>query len=412
MKSSLTFVNKLPLLSPFRYRNFRLYWIGLLVAITGHQVQMFTKLWFVYELTGSPFYLGLVGGTLAISTILFSMFGGVVADRVDRRKLLLFTQSCMGFIIFILATLIVLKIVTVWHIIIISGFNGMVQAFDRPARDVLLPHLIEDRKDLINALSLSSAVWQMARIAGPSIAGILIATVGAAFSFYLSAVLYFAMITTVILLRVPNQIKPGGDMKMWKSFQEGLAHIYHSTVFSAIIGMTFVNSVFGLSYSFLLPIFTKDILKVGPQEYGFIVTAHGVGGLIGTLTAAFLGPVRRKYIPLIGGSLAFGFLLIIFASSETYLLSLFIVSVAAMFTNLYMMVGQTLLQSLVPDHLRGRVMSTYGLVWSLIPLGSLQSGTVATYLGAPMAVTIGAVVLISFSLFILIAAPSLRRVRI
>lgn len=412
MKSSLALVNRLPILSSFRYRNFRLYWIGLLVAITGHQVQMFTKLWFVYELTGSPLYLGLVGGTLAISTIFFSMFGGVVADRVDRRKLILFTQSSLGFLIFILATLILLNIVTVWHILVISVFNGMVQAFDRPARDALLPHLIEDRKDLMSAISLTSAVWQMARIVGPSIGGILIATVGAAFSFYLSSFLYFAMIVTIFLIRVPGQIRPDGDMKMWKSFREGLAHIYHSPIFSAIIGMTFVNSIFGLSYTFLMPMFTKDILKVGPQGYGFMVTAMGIGGLTGILIAAFLGHIRQKYILFIGGSLAFGLLLIIFANSKLYLLSLIIVPMAAMFSNLYMVVSQTLLQSLVPDHLRGRIMSTYGLVWSLIPLGSLQSGIVATYLGAPMAVTLGAFVLMGFSLFILISVPSLRRVRL
>lgn len=201
-------------------------------------------------------------------------------------------------------------------------------------------------------------------------------------------------------------------MKMWKSFREGLAHIYHSPIFSAIIGMTFVNSIFGLSYTFLMPMFTKDILKVGPQGYGFIVTALGIGGLTGTMITASLGHIRQKHILFIGGSLAFGLLLIIFANSKLYLLSLIIVLISAIFSNLYMVVGQTLLQSLIPDHLRGRIMSTYGLVWSLIPLGSLQSGIVATYLGAPMAVTLGAFVLMGFSLFILISVPSLRRVRL
>lgn len=176
--------------------------------------------------------------------------------------------------------------------------------------------------------------------------------------------------------------------------------------------MTFVNSIFGLSYMFLLPVFTKDILKVGPQGYGFIMTATGVGGLLGTFTAASLGRIKQKYIPFIASSIVTGIFIIMFAHSTIYSLSFLTVILIAWATNIYMILGQIFLQTLVPDHLRGRIMGTYGLVWSLIPLGSLQSGILATYLGAPVAVTIGAIVLIAFSLFILAAVQSLRKLRI
>lgn len=400
------------MLTPFRYRNYRVFWIGLLGSVTGHQIQNFSNLWFTYDLTGSPFYLGLVGATLATSTIVFSMFGGVLADRVDRRRLLLFTQSSLGIIMFVLATLILFKMATIWHLLAIAFFSGSVQAFDRPARESLIPHLIEDRKDLLNATALSSTIWQISRIGGPALAGIIISITGAAVAFYIASFLYISLIAAVIQVRMPAHIKSAAESNMWKSFVEGLAYLLKNPVCSAIIGMTFVNSIFGLSYLFLMPVFTRDILKVGPEGYGFVMTAIGIGGLLGTFTSAALGRTSKKYIPLIAGSLVSGMFIIVFAHSKMYPLSLAMAAMAAMATNVYMTIGQTVLLMLVPDNLRGRAMSTYGLVWSLIPLGSLQSGAIATYLGAPIAVTIGASVLLAFSLFILAFAPGLRKLRI
>lgn len=372
-------------------------------------MQNFTNLWLAYELTGSTFYLGLVGGVLATSTILFSLFGGILADRFDRRWLLAFTQVSMGLIMLTVATLVALKIITIWHILVIAPISGMVQAFERPARESLLPHLIEDKKHLPSAIALSSVVWQMTRIVGPALAGIIIGFGGAAVSFYIAGALYFILVVAILPIRLTAQLRAAEKGNMWKSLAEGLSHIYKSSFFKVIIGMTFINSIFGTSYIFLMPAFTRDILKVGPEGYGFIMTACGVGGLIGTMAAAFFGRSAKKYLLFILSSIATGVFIIIFAHSKLYMLSLIAAGTAALVTNIYMVMGQVFLQTLVPDNLRGRVMSVYGLVWSLMPLGSLQAGTVATYVGAPVAVTIGASILIGFSVFLLVFARDLKR---
>ncbi len=374
-------------------------------------MQNFTNLWLAYELTGSPFYLGLVGGTLAASTIVFSLFGGVLADRFDRRRVLLFTQSSLGLLTLILAILVTLNIVTIWHILVIASISGMVQAFDRPSRESLIPHLVDDKKDLINAVALSSTVWQMTRIMGPAAAGIIIGFSGASLSFYISSFLYFSLMIAVMQVKLPARIKTAERSNMWKSLAEGLAYIWRNGFFRAILGMTFINSVFGTSYLFLMPVFTKDILKAGPEGFGFIMTGIGVGGLMGTLTAAFLGRMKHKYLLFIGSSIASGAFIIVFAHSNIYMVSLAAGWAAALATNVYMVLGQVFLQTLVPDDLRGRTMSIYGLVWSLTPMGSLQSGAIATYLGAPVAVTIGASVLVAFSLSVFAFTPGLRKLK-
>lgn len=410
MQTSLA--KSMAIFSALRHRNYRLYWIGLMVAITGYQVQSFVQLWLVYELTRSPFYLGLVGGASAASTITFTLFGGVLADRVDRRRLLMLTQTCSGVLTLILATLAITNVLTVWHILVIAALQGIVGAFDSPVRHALLPHLIDDRKDLMNAVAMVSVVWQSTRIIGPALAGVLISVIGAAWCLYFAAFAFFTMTIVLSRIKLGEGTVPKESLSLWNSFQQGFDYVRHSSLIASLIGMTFLNSVFGLSFIYLMPIFAGDILKVGSGGYGFLMASLGVGGLVGIAATANMGGVKGKGWLLLIGSALFGILLVLFAFSRVYSLSLVLIALASIANYIYMITVQTLLQIIVPDQLRGRVMGIYSMTWSLQPLGSVQSGAIAELLGAPVAVAIGGLVVTAFALFMMAASPVVRKVRL
>jgi MFS family permease len=401
-------LNKISTLSAMRYRNYRLYWIGLLVAVMGRQILIFTQLWLIYELTNSTIYLGAAGGVTGVATILFSVFGGVLADRTDRRRLIILTQSIMAILSLVLATLTVTHLVNVWHILIIATLTGATSAFDQPARQALLPHLIDDPKELGNAVALASSVWSATRIVGPALAGGLIVLAGPAICFYLTSFGFGAMVLSLTQLNMAKAIIPPTRSRLLSEFKEGWGYVLNNGTFLTLITMTFLNSVFGLSFIFLLPVFAKDILAVGPSGYGFLMTASGIGAVCGVITVASIAHRgHRGRVLLIGNSLS-GILLIAFAFSRWYTPSLGLIALAGFFNQLYMTNVLTLLQTLVPDRLRGRVMGIYGLTWSLQPLGGLQAGFVANFVGVPLAVTIGGLVTLGFAVFVAVSSSRLR----
>ena len=395
-------------LASLRHRNYRLYWTGLLVAIMGWQVLTFTQLWLVYELTNSTVYVGLVGGINGACNICLSIFGGVFADRLDRRRLLLLTQSLMATLSLVLAILTVTGAINVWHVLIIAGLTGATAAFDSPARQALIPHLIDDRRDLSNAVALSSSVWSAARIIGPAIGGVLITTTGPAMCFFVTAFGYSAMVLSLRYLRLdPAAAKPV-RLRMLSEIKEGWAYVLRNRVFLVLIGMTFFNSLLGLSYVYLLPVFAKDILHVDSSGYGLLMTVSGVGAVCGTIAVASMSGRGNRGKTLILGSVVFGALLAAFAFSRSYTFSLSALALAGFFNSLYMTNVVTLLQTLVPDALRGRVMGIYSLTWSLMPLGGMQAGLVAEAIGTPLAVAIGGFGIIGFTIVVAIASKQVR----
>jgi MFS family permease len=387
----------------------------------GRQILIFTQLWLIYELTNSTIYLGAAGGVTGVATILFSVFGGVLADRTDRRRLIILTQTIMAILSFVLATLTVTHLVNVWHILIIATLTGATSAFDQPARQALLPHLIDDPKELGNAVALASSVWSATRIVGPALAGGLIVLAGPAICFYLTSFGFGAMVLSLTQLNMAKAIIPPTRSRLLSEFKEGWGYVLNNgtfltlitmtflnSVFLTLITMTFLNSVFGLSFIFLLPVFAKDILAVGPSGYGFLMTASGIGAVCGVITVASIAHRgHRGRVLLIGNSLS-GILLIAFAFSRWYTPSLGLIALAGFFNQLYMTNVLTLLQTLVPDRLRGRVMGIYGLTWSLQPLGGLQAGFVANFVGVPLAVTIGGLVTLGFAVFVAVSSSRLR----
>lgn len=399
--------------SALRHRNYRLYWLGMLVAIIGLQVQMVAQSWLVYQLTDSPALLGMVGLTQAIPTLVLTLFGGVVADRVDRRRLLLTTQGATGLLLLLLATLVATDHIQLWHIFAVAFLVGAVSAFDQPARMALVPHLVA-REDLLNAVAMTSMVWQSSRIVGPALAGLLIGLVGIAPCFYLTTLGVLGMVLALKAVQVPPVAPPAGSRNVLRNLGEGVGYVWRNPIFRSLIGLTFFNSLFGMSYVAMMPVFARDVLAVGSQGYGLLMGVSGVGALIGTTTLASLGNVRHKGPLLLAGAAGFGSFIVLFALSRFYPLSLGLLFCMGAVSSVYMTTVNTLLQSLVPDELRGRVMGIYSLTWSIMPLGGFLSGSIADRfadpaVGAPFAVGLGGTLVALMAVALAVTVPRVRR---
>ena len=393
-------IDRISALKALKYRNFRLYWLGLLVAILGWQFLTFAQLWLVYELTGSTLYTGAVGGANGIAAICLSLFGGVLADRVDKRRLIIITQSLMALLALTLAVLTATHLVKVWHVLIISAVTGATSAFDNPARQALIPRLIDDPGDLANAVALSSSVWSTTRVIGPALGGVLIASAGPAVCFFITAFGYAVMVMALLRIEVSKLETTRPPASVLSAFAEGWRYVLTNNIFFNLIAITFLNSIFGMSFVYLLPVFAKNILSAGPSGYGFLMTAFGAGAICGVLTVASRGNRGRRGRALLAGNFLFCLMLIAFSFSTWYQVSLGLIALAGFFNSIYMTNVLTMLQGLVPDELRGRVMGIYGLTWSLMPLGGLQSGALANVLEPPLVIAIGGLVILAFAAFV------------
>lgn len=386
----------------FRYPAFRAYWSGLLCAVTGFQMFRVAQSWLVYELTGSPLYLGYALAANAIPGIFFNLVGGVFADRMDKRLLILFTQGGTGLLILALALLTITGVVEVWHILVIAFLTGAVEAFDNPARQAFFPHLI-DRSVMTSAVALNSSVWQGTRIVGPAIAGFLIDLVNTGTALFVSAAGFFVMAVVMIFLKVPP-IPQGAPANPARAMWEGMAFIGRNGVFAFLIGMTFFNSFFGMAYVLLMPVFAVDVLEVGARGQGFLLGIGGVGSLLTTIWLGAKGGFRRRGLAIVGGAVTFGLGVIAFGLTSHFLgwyaLALALMVVVGCSNSIYMISIQSSLQMLVPDNVRGRVMGFYSMTWSIMPLGGLQAGALASvsWIGAPFAVAIGGAAVVLFAL--------------
>jgi len=393
-----------------KHRNYRLYFFGLLISVTGFQMLMVIQAWLVWDITGNVSSLAFLGGVMAAPTVILNLFGGVVADRFNQRYLIMIVQGTIGALLVILASLVYFDIAGLWHVLLLSFLIAGVQSFDNPARQALYPHLI-DRKDLMNAVALNTIVWQLTRVIGPIVAGSLIATVGAGAALYVAASGFAVMVVAMIALHVPpiTRAKAGSVLQ---SMGEGIGFVLHNRIFAFLIGMTFLNSFFGMSYLILLPIFATDMLDVGSEGLGNMYAIGGVGAFLMVVVAASLSKSPRKGFFLISGAVVFGISLILFAYSTNYYWSLAMLFVGGAASTFYMVMVQTTLQALVPDNLRGRVFSIYSLTWSLLPLGALQAGLIADWVNPEFAIAMGGVIVAVFALVIALTSQRIRTIGI
>ena len=386
----------------FRYPAFRAYWTGMLCAVTGFQMFRVAQSWLVYELTGSPLFLGYALAANAIPGIVFNLVGGVFADRLNKRILVFSTQGSTGLFILAMGLLTLLGVVEVWHILVIAFLAGAAEAFDTPARQALYPHLIE-RSAMTSAVALNSTIWQGTRIVAPAIAGFIIDLVNTGTALVVSAIGFFIMAVVMLFLHIPP-IPVGAPRNPARALWEGMTFIGRNSIFAFLIAMTFFNSFFGMAYVLLMPVFAVDVLEVGARGQGILLGVGGVGALLTTIWLGARGGLERRGLAIVGGAVVFGLGIVAFGLTSqflgSYFLALALMVLLGCSNSVYMISIQSSLQMLVPDNVRGRVMGFYGMTYSIMPLGGLQAGALASvsWIGAPFAVAIGGAAVVLFAL--------------
>ena len=385
---------------------YRRFWLGSIASVGSTQLYFIAMAWLVFELSNSPLDLGLLGAATAVPNILATLIGGLVADRVNRRTILILTTGISTVLMLLLAALDATGFVLVWHVLLISGLLGLVQGFDFPARSSIFPSLIEP-KQMLSAVALNSILWQGSRMIFPAIGGILIALTDTSLIFVLCGLGFITMLMVLCWLEVVQVIQTKADP--WHEFKEGLRFVLHHHLFLTLILLTWISMFFGTSYIQIMPIFA-DILQSGERGYGLLISATGVGSVAGNLFISRFQQSRRLGLmmlscaalapfSLIGFSLVAGTLANV--AGAFWLASLFAVMTAA-FSSVFLVSSMTVLQLKVPDKLRGRVMGIHSITWSMIALGGLIAGALASKFSAPVAVVIGAVIVLSSVIWVTI----------
>ena len=381
-----------------RHRNFRLFWFGQLISLTGTWMQSIGQAWLVLELTHSALLLGVVGALQFLPVMLLSLFGGVLADRLPKRKVLLFTQSSAMLQATILWILVATGHVQIWEVLVLASLLGLTNSIDMPTRQAFVAEMV-GREDLPNAIALNSSLFNMARVVGPGLGGIIIALLGVAPLFLFNAISFIAVIVGLALIKMNDlyaQAKRStakGEAPKQSTFQslrEGLAYVAHTPSVLLVIVVIGVISLFGINFNVVLPLFATDVLHVGAEGFGFISATFGLGSLLSALWLAW-GNRKPSIQHLLVGAFAFCILEIFFALSHLYLLSLVLIAGVGFAQIAFSATSNTTLQTVTPDYLRGRVMSVYMVVFAgSVPLGNLFTGGIAHLFGAPIALLMGA----------------------
>jgi MFS family permease len=406
-KAGERFKGRLAFGGVLRHRNYRLYWLGHFLSSISLSMDIVAQSWLVLRLTNSPFLLGANWLVHAIPSITLALLGGVIADRMDRRRILVVAQAGATALYFVLGTLVLAGVAEFWHVLVMTFLAGGLRAFDRPGRLALLPQVVP-RDELASAVAVSSFPWQFTRLIGPASAGMLIYLVDVGLTYYVCALI--ALVGSVLWPMI--RLEAHAPAKMEESFvqhiTEGLNFVRRHEIYYIFIAMTFFNSVFGMSYMTLAPLFARDILHVGSQGYGFLQSSAGAGALVGVILVSFLAGVPRKGRQIMAGAITFGLCLIGFAFSTSYLLSITLVFLIGVTSQTYITTITTVLQLELPEDLRGRVMGIYGLAWDLMPVGGVIVGTIAEYAGAPMAVAVGGFLVSGSAVLVVVRSPNIR----
>jgi MFS family permease len=401
-------LRKLQTFSALKYLNYRLWFGGQIVSLFGTWMQSTALGFLIYDITKSPAYLGYVTFAPGLASWLFMLYGGIVADRISRRTLMIITQTAMMALAFILAALTFLNLVQPWHIILLSFLLGVANAFDAPARLALVNELV-DRQDLTNAIALNSTMFNTATVLGPTLAGIFYAILGPGWCFMINGVSFIAVIGALGLMRLRSEPKQIHRASVHLEFKEGLEYVLsNSTVLNLII-LIGVVSFLGISFSTLYPAWAVDVLGGDVTTNGLLRSAQGIGALLGALSIASLGRFRYRGRLLTVGTFAFPIFILMFSAIRWIPLSLLILVGVGAASILIMNLANSLVQTNVLDDLRGRVMSIYSLIFfGFMSLGSLAMGLIADQFNEPTAVILGGSGLLFSAILIWIFVPRLR----
>lgn len=379
-----------------------------MATFAGLRMQDVAQGWLVLELTDSSFYLGLAEFARFLPLLLFPPLGGILADRGDRRKLLLIGVIAAAAITATLATFVRLSHIRAWHILIMVFLLGSAFSMYFTARQSTIPNLVA-REDLLNALSLDFAGASAMRILGPSLAGVLISLVGIGHCFYLQTVGYLLALLAFSRLRLQFGGSVADQTNVRQDFRQQWLYIRQNRIVFDVMVLSAVLIPFGVSYRALMPVFARDVLAVGPSGLGMLMGASGAGAIVATLSLATVRDFRHRGLMVLLGALLFGIALMLLSLSRQFLPSLLLLSVGEGMGATYQTTYSALIQAMTPDELRGRITGIYLLLWGLLPFGSLWMGTVADLLGAPLAIGFGGAVCAIFSIGWGILRPELRR---
>ena len=357
----------------------------MFVSLVGTWIQSVAQSWLVFQLTNSAFLLGVVGFLGSIPIFVLSLFGGVLADRVNKRNILIFTQVFFMLLAFLLAFLTQFQLITPQQIMIIALLNGIIMAFDAPARQSIVVELV-GKEHLFNAIVLNSVAFNSSRIIGPAIAGLLISAIGMSGCFYLNGISFLAVIIALFLIKLNKSPGAQNNQSALRDLKQGLVFISSDRLILALISMVSAVSLFGISYIILMPVFANDILRVGVKGLGILMSSAGLGALIGALALARLGDFKYKGKLLIWAVFSFACSLIVFSLSRNYPVAIVSLICVGCSSVTAIALINTLIQIKVPDEFRGRVMSLFMITFAgIMPFGNLISGTLAQAFGVSQA---------------------------
>jgi MFS family permease len=392
-----------------RHRNYQYYFGGQLISNIGTWMQVIAQAWVVYQIGHSELTLGLVAFASAIPTLLISPWGGVIVDRVSRRKLLMMTQAGAMLLAFFLAALTFTNVIQEWHVIVLSALLGVVNAFDAPARQAIIPELV-GKRDLPNAIALNSLMFNSARVIGPAIAGIMLAAIGAAWCFTLNGISFFAVLIGLWLMKLPPHQRVVHTDSPWMQLVSGVRYTAGHREISALILLSLVFSIFGISYFTVMPAFVEKILHQGATAYGWVNAASGLGAVTGAIVLANRVSHSRRGQLLTWTNLIFPLLLIAFSFTSYFPLSLLFAYGLGMGFMVQFTTINTLLQTRVDDVFRGRVMGLYTITFfGFAPFGNLMIGALGEKFGLSFAMTLFAVCSLILSRIVLMRTPEVQK---
>jgi MFS family permease len=394
-------------LAAFTYRDFRVLWFGAFVSTVGTWMQRVAQSWLIFDLTNSSFYLGLDDFLGQLPILLLTLLGGVIADRHDRRRLLLTSQYVQMTTALILASLVFWNRITIWHILALSFTAGIAQAFGGPAYQSLVPTLVE-RKDLPNAIALNSIQFNLARVFGPLLAGTTLAAFGTALCFGLNSLSFLVVIVALLSLSVKH-IRPAERKPILHELNSGLNYVRHESSIVALTVVASLSTFLGLPLLTFLPIFAREIFHGDVGRYSEMMAYSGAGAVVGALIVAWLGKFKHMGLAVLLVQLAFGVLLTAFALSRIGWLSNLLLFLDGAALLMVFSLTASLVQLIVPDHLRGRVMSIYMVAFrGGMPLGSLWAGYAASLSSAPFVLAINGVLLAMVAAYFLLRSHGIR----
>jgi MFS family permease len=405
-----------------RHRNFQLFFSGQLISLIGTWMQTVAQSWLVYRLTGSGLQLGAVGFASQIPVFLFAPIGGIVADRSNRKHVVIGTQVASMLLAFVLAALTLTHRVHVWHVFVLAALLGVVNAFDIPGRQSFLVDMV-GKEDLMNAIALNSSMFNGARVIGPAVAGVLVARLGEGWCFFANAVSYIAVIAGLLMMNVKAPARVSTNISPWDHIVEGFQFVNRTAPIRALMVLLGLVSLCGMPYVVLMPLFADKILHGGGQEFASLIGSHdlgavrlgilmgaaGVGALLGALTLALRSGVKGLGTWISVCCAGFGISLMLFSFSRSFWLSVLLLLPVGYFVMLQMASSNTLIQVMVPDVLRGRAMAVYSMMFmGMAPIGALLGGALSDRVGAPLTVAIGGFASVLGAWWFTVQLPKIR----